>query len=232
MDKKRLRHRVEHTRNKHSRAVCQGETIVIRLARNLSKTEKQEHIQSLLRRMTRLLLEERQKTVIDPFRHLLNGGQSLTVETATGKKYVFSLAPGSRTRARRTMRGWNVEVSPQVRRATLHRLLWKALSASELPRIRQLVESINDSTYRVTVKQVKLQFATTQWGSCSPKGVIMINAALLLLPPRVLKYVIVHELAHRIHANHSDTYWKTVGRGMPAYESAYHQLHEYRLPQV
>jgi predicted metal-dependent hydrolase len=232
MKKRHIRHRVEVTRNKHSRAVCKGDTIIIRLARNLSKTERQEHISSLLRRMTRLILEERQKTVISPFNHLLNGGQTQTVEIATGKKYIFSMMPGERTRARRTARGWNIEVSPQVRRTSLHQLLWRAIAASELPRIRQLVQTINDATYGVPVKQVKLQFATTQWGSCSPKGVIMINAALLFLPPRLLKYVIIHELAHRIHANHSDTYWKTVERSMPGYETAYHQLHQYRLPQL
>lgn len=230
MEPRRLRHRIEYTKNKHSRAICRGDTIIIRLARNLSKTEEQEHIKSLLRRMTHLVLEERQKTVVDPFRHLLEGGQSATVTLASGKKLKFSLTPGSRTKAVRTARGWNVEISPQIRRRALHRFLWSVLAASERARIEQLVHEINRETYRVSVRKVKLNFATTQWGSCSPKGVIMLNTALLFLPPSVLKYVIVHELAHRIHANHSDTYWNEVERALPGYKRAYRMLQNYRLP--
>lgn len=232
MASRNFRHRVEYTRNKHSRAICRGNTIIIRLARNLSKTEEQEHIQSLLRRMTHLVLEERQKTVIDPFRHLLGGGQSVTLTLPTGKKYQFTLQPGNRTRARANLRGWSIDISPQIRRRALHRFLWSLLAAKESKRISALVHSINDATYRVPVRDVRLQFATTQWGSCSPRGVIMLNAALLLLPTNLLRYVIIHELAHRIHANHSDTYWKTVERAMPTYGKAYKQLQEYRLPQV
>jgi predicted metal-dependent hydrolase len=232
MQPMRLRHKVEHTRNKHSRAVCRGDTIVIRLARNLSKTEEQEHIQSLLRRMTHLVLEERQKTVIDPFRHILLGGQSATVTLATGKKIHFTLVLGNRTRATRNAKGWTVYIGPQIRRKALHRFLWSLLAHTETERIQNLVHSINDEILGVHVRKVSLRFATTQWGSCSPKGVIMLNTALLFLPPSLLRYVIVHELAHRLQQNHSDAYWREVKRAMPSYEKAYKALQNYRLPQA
>lgn len=230
MEPKRIRHRVEYTRNKHSRAICKGDTIIIRLAKNLSKTEEQEHIQNLLRRMTHLVLEERQKKVIDPFRYLLTGGQSQTVTLATGKKVHFTLIPGNRTRAVRTARGWNVEISPQIRRKALHRFLWALLANSERARIEQLVRTINDEVLGVHMRTVKLRFATTQWGSCSPKGIIMLNTALLFLPPSVLKYVIIHELAHRKQANHSYAYWREVEKAMPGYKRPYRMLQNFRLP--
>lgn len=232
MTSPRFRHRIEYTRNKHSRAVCRGDTIIIRLARNLSRTEEQEHISSLLRRMTHLILEDRQKKTIDPFRHLLNGGQSATVTLATGKKYTFTLVPGERTRAHRTARGWTVEISPQIRRAALHRFLWSLIADAECDRIENLTHSLNAEYTRVHVRQVKLRFATTQWGSCSPKGIIMLNPALLFLPPSLLKYVIIHELAHRIQPNHSPAYWREVKRAMPTYEKAYKELQNFRLPQA
>ncbi len=232
MEPRRIRHRVEHTRNKHSRAVCRGDTIIIRLAKNLSKTEEQEHIQNLLRRMTHLVLEERQKQIIDPFRHVLNGGQTTTITLATGKKYVITLLPDNRTYAQRTARGWTVHISPQIRRRALHRFLWSLIAKNEEARIQNLVHSINDASLDVNLKQVKLRFATTQWGSCSPRGIIMLNTALLFLPPSLLKYVIVHELSHRVHANHSATYWRVVESVMPSYEKAYKELQNYRLPTV
>ncbi len=231
-EKKNLRHKVEHTRNKHSRAICRDDTIIIRLAKNLSKTEEQEHIQNLLRRMTHMVLEERQKTSIDPFRHLLNGGQTLTVTLSTGKKILFSLVPGKVTRARRTVRGWNISISPQLRRSALHRLLWKLIADQEKDRITRLVHQLNDELFNVRVREIKLGFATTQWGSCSTRGVIMLNTAMLFIEPSLLKYVIVHELAHRIHANHSPRYWNEVARVMPNYERAYKALQNYRLPTL
>ena len=229
MEQRPLRHTVEHTRNKHSRAVCRGETIIIRLARNLSRTEEEEHIRSLLRRMTHLVLQERSKISIDPFRPLLAGGQSLTVTLATGKKYLFMLQPGTKTRARRTMRGWNISVSPQVRKRALHRFLWALIAEAELPRITALVKSINETTFDTHVREVRMKFASTQWGSCSQRGVIMLNTAMLLLPPSLLKYVIVHELAHRLVPNHSPAYWRQVAWAMPSYEKPYQALQGYRL---
>jgi predicted metal-dependent hydrolase len=232
MPNTRIRHRVERTRNKHSRAVCRGDTIIIRLAKNLTKTEEQEHIQNLLRRMTHMVLEERQKTSIDPFRLLLSGAQTQTLTLATGRKVVFTLHPGNTTRARRTSKGWNIEVSPQIRRRALHRFLWSILSDMELERIQNLVHKINDDLFGVRIRNVKLSFATTQWGSCSPKGDIMLNTALIFAEPSILKYVIVHELAHRLQANHSPAYWREVEKAMPTYEKSYKTLQNYRLPTL
>lgn len=231
MAEQRLRHRVEYTRNKHSRAICKGNTIIIRLARNLSRTEEQDHIQNLLRRMTHLVLQEQQKTMVSPFDHLLNGGQTQTVTLARGRTIHLSLVPGIRTKAERTMRGWNISVSPQIRRRALHRFLWSLIAKVEQERITKQVHDINHETFRVPVRTVRLRFASTQWGSCSPKGVLMLNVALLFLPPSLLRYVIIHELAHRIHSNHSPAYWREVKRVLPQYRRAYEALQEYRLPQ-
>lgn len=232
MAERHLRHRIEYTKNKHSRAVCKGDTIIIRLAKNLSKTEEQEHIHSLLRRMTHLVLEEREKKMIDPFHHLLNGGQSQTVTLATGKKYLITLNAAARTRATRTMSGWKIDVGPQVRRPQLHRMLWSLIADAELSRITALVHSINENTYCALVRDVRMSFAATQWGSCSPRGVIMLNAALLFVPPSLIRYVIIHELAHRRHANHSAAYWREVESMLPNYKKPYRELQNYRLPQL
>jgi len=231
MDPLHLHHRVEYTRNKHSRAIYRGDTIVIRLAGNLSKSEEDEHIQNLLRRMTHIVLQEKKKITIDPFRPLLEGGQFLTVKPANGRLMSFTLTAGERTRARAVQGGWLVTVSPQLRRAALHRFLWSLLARSETAGLTELVARINASTLRVPVSAVRVQFATTQWGSCSSRGVIMLNTALLFLPASALRYVIIHELAHRRIARHSPAYWEVVESVLPDYQTAYDLLKEYRLPQ-
>ncbi len=65
--------RIERTRNRHSRAVLQNDTIVIRLARCLSVHEEQRHIESLVRRMVKMLEQDRGRMRIDPFFPLFDG---------------------------------------------------------------------------------------------------------------------------------------------------------------
>src|SRR3989338_1628849 len=179
MARHRIRHRVEETRNTCSRAVLNEDTIVIRLARNLSQEERREHIRSLLRRMMEQVLKEQRKKRITPFRHILDGGETLTIQTKTGKTYRFFLTPDHRTRVSKLtgrQNGWVVHIGPKLRRPTLHRLLWNLLAQAETQRMKDIARVLNRKTLRVPIHEVKLSFAKSQWGSCSPKGVIMINA--------------------------------------------------------
>lgn len=53
------------------------------------------------------------------------------------------------------------------------------------------------------------------WGSCTPKGAISLNWRLVLAPPEVFRYVVIHELCHRIRLDHSRQFWSLVTRQMP-----------------
>jgi len=108
--------------------------------------------------------------------------------------------------------------------------LWQLLSHAEEKCITALVHEMN--TLEFPMSKVRLKFALSQWGSCSPKKVVMINAALLFTPLSVLRYVIAHELSHLIHNNHSKAYWKDAERMMPDYEEARRRLKRYRLPDL
>ena len=65
---------------------------------------------------------------------------------------------------------------------------------------------------RITIRTQK-----TRWGSCSSKGNLNFNCLLMLAPPEVLDSVVVHELCHRKHMNHSKAFYKEVLRVMPDY---------------
>lgn len=204
--------------------------VIIRLARNLSRSEAQEHIRDLLKRMHSYILEDQTRALVNPFDNVLQGGQSQTVTLSTGKKIHIALLPGQKTEAFKTSKGFRIHVSPQIRRDALHRFLWKLIARSELLRVTSLVARINQETFFTRIRPPRLRFTQSQWGSCSPRGVICLNTALLFLPPSVLKYIIVHELAHTVHRNHSRAYWREVSWAMPSYEKAKKLLEEYRLP--
>ena len=69
----------------------------------------------------------------------------------------------------------------------------------------------------IQYQMLKLSNARTRWGSCSRKGVIRISVWLLFAPLDCIDYVLVHELAHRRHFDHSRDFWAEVAAVMPDY---------------
>ncbi|WP_081457835.1 YgjP-like metallopeptidase domain-containing protein [Clostridium carboxidivorans] len=66
---------------------------------------------------------------------------------------------------------------------------------------------------KVTIKSQK-----TLWGSCSSKRNINYNYKIIMAPMEVVDYIVVHELCHLIHMNHSKQYWNTVQSILPDYK--------------
>ena len=73
---------------------------------------------------------------------------------------------------------------------------------------------MNVSYNRITIRNQR-----TRWGSCSSRHNLNFNCLLMLTPPEVIDYVVVHELAHLIEANHSVRFWAEVEKIMPDYRT-------------
>ncbi len=70
----------------------------------------------------------------------------------------------------------------------------------------------------VNYKKIKITSARKRWGSCSSKGNLNFSWRLIMAPKQVVDYVIVHEVAHLLHKNHSSKFWKCVQLMMHDYK--------------
>lgn len=71
----------------------------------------------------------------------------------------------------------------------------------------------------VTYGKISVKDQRTLWGSCTPEGNLNFNWRLTLAPPEVLDYLVIHELAHRAHMNHSRRFWEVVEKACPDHKA-------------
>lgn len=76
----------------------------------------------------------------------------------------------------------------------------------------------------LTAGAVRVRAQASRWGSCSQRGNLNLNRNLLFLAPEVVRYLLVHELAHTVHMDHSPDFWALVARLEPGYRDLDRQL--------
>ena len=82
-------------------------------------------------------------------------------------------------------------------------------------RVKHFAAAADVAYNKITISNQK-----TRWGSCSSKGNLNFNCLLMLTPPEVIDYVVVHELCHRKEMNHSKKFWNEVRKILPEYEKS------------
>lgn len=129
-------------------------------------------------------------------------GQTLRVHLAGGKGHARAalLAPG--------LLGISgaVDNRPAMGLALQRWLMLKAKQILE-PMLAQVAQELQVGYGKVVIRRQR-----TRWGSCSARGTISLNCCLLFQRPEVVRYLLVHELAHTVHMNHSKRFWAFVAR--------------------
>lgn len=99
----------------------------------------------------------------------------------------------------------------------------QALEAWLRESARQEIEQVlgqQAKRMQVHFKTLTIRDQRTRWGSCSSKGTLSFNWRLVMAPPTILEYVVIHELSHLTVPNHSTAFWKRVSLYYPDYKTA------------
>lgn len=92
-----------------------------------------------------------------------------------------------------------------------------------------LAERLNYIESRINLKSTSLKIGDSRgrWGSCNSYGNIILNYRVVMLPPEIIDYVLVHELCHLLELNHSKKFWENVARFLPNFELHRKAIKEY-----
>ena len=106
---------------------------------------------------------------------------------------------------------------------------WKTLGQDFMEELAQQVHrEFQQAGYTVPTPTVRLRYMTSRWGSCMPfKETITMNTRLLLGPTEFAHYVMVHEFAHFIEANHSSRFYKVMSDVLPNWKQVKEEMKTY-----
>lgn len=152
-------------------------------------------------------------------------------EMSIGKGYTLYIADGPAIKSRITadtitisrpaaLGNNDVKVTYEAKKA-IKRALNKEAKQLFPERVEQLAK-----IYVYSYKTVRPKPMKSRWGSCSSNKTISLNCYLLMMPWPIIDYVIVHELAHTVHMNHSLKFWNKVAEGAPNYKELKKQLNK------
>ena len=129
-----------------------------------------------------------------------------------GLAWTVTLRSSAGESVRGTLHGGELVLSGAVEdRAACHAALRRAVSRAARRRLPLLLGGIEGETgWRASKVSVRRQ--RTRWGSCSAAAALSLNEALAFLPPDLVRFVLVHELAHTERLDHSPAFWALVER--------------------
>lgn len=135
--------------------------------------------------------------------------------------YQVSYEYAARSVCRRKRSGYLQVTAPtedEMRKAMLKWLTREAKSILA-PRLAMLAEHHDLPFERLSVRGQR-----RRWGSCSSKHSICLNRCLVFLQPELMDYVMMHELCHTVHLNHSRAFWRLVESRVPGYRTLDREL--------
>lgn len=124
-------------------------------------------------------------------------------------------------------------ISRQIERTTLYNHIPAFTPAQKRMASDKIRLRINQYLINYSGKKpnrIFIRYSSSRWGSCSSLGNISLNGYLISLPDEFFEYVLIHELTHLYHLNHSEDFWKMMSARIVNWKYLRKELSQYKLP--
>ncbi len=213
----------------NNRVTVNKNGILLRISRHQSKEEQRKNIATLLKWAKEKLGDKPHLLDDLPQRKYMNGEILKVGEHEFGISILcHDLAKSSAKIFRNNIvlsiaRGLSKEAEANA----CSYLVAKCLCKHFHPLVSERIHELNSRHFKKEVRNIVMKYATSFWGHCSYDGNIVVSVRLLFAPPKVVDYVLIHELAHMVHHDHSPRFWKVVEQVMPDYLTAEKHLKDF-----
>ncbi|MDX2003217.1 MAG: YgjP-like metallopeptidase domain-containing protein [Chitinophagales bacterium] len=206
---------------RNSRVSVSRKGIIIRLPRMMDASQKSQQVNAFLdwakiqlRKKPELYLQHTQREYVDGYCFQLRGKTySLLFMDSTG------IAASKAKQSNGTIYLWLAEgLDEEQRRQVVPTLISRCIAREYYNFMHNQLLYLNELYFNKQVLNFRLKYTHSVWGSCSRRGNINISTRLLFAPDDVIDYVLIHELAHLVHHDHSANFWAEVARAMPDYK--------------
>jgi predicted metal-dependent hydrolase len=110
--------------------------------------------------------------------------------------------------------------NPEVDNARVIKSLFKKWYQGQAEKILLDKTELYAKIIGVNPGRISFKSFKSRWGSCSINGDLQYNWRIVMAPEEIINYLVVHELCHILHHNHSSVYWRTVARFYPEYKQS------------
>jgi len=134
-----------------------------------------------------------------------------------GKQYILRVTEGKPNSARYKGRYFEVVCTPKSKATELMKEWYRELAKVKFAEIAEPIIQ-RFKKYGVEPSSIYIQSMTNRWGSCTPKGKIILNIELIKKLKPCIEYVITHELCHLKHRDHTKAFFELLKTEMPDWE--------------
>lgn len=203
------------SRRKSATVKVEYGAVTVIIPDNLSEQRLQQIVHSKTPWIRKQLHKQAKYTPVKPKNYV--SGESFTY---LGRNYPLQLVENSIEPLQLIAGKFVLGIPSGLAKARHSRFVKKALESWYRQRAEHhLLEKTQRLAIKVGVepKSIAVKTYKSRWGSCSAQGDLSYNWKIIIADHRIVDYVVIHELCHIIHHNHSPAYWQLVGEHMPDY---------------
>ena len=160
----------------------------------------------VIERINEQVIQEQEKPDISHGGNFLFLGEQREIEFIQGKPAIFEkedkiiIARYAKTNTNKLLENW----------------LKQEAQFYLQDRVQELAETMNESG---NINGIQFRKTRSKWGHCTSRGILQFNWLIIMAPPEVIDYLIIHELSHLKHMNHSKRFWLHVADYCPKHKA-------------